>query len=61
MIFPFTNDDDRFRWPQVDLKAYNSSGTQSSGMSKQILFDVDENLPVEIRYFEAEAGGYSAL
>ncbi|NCN04992.1 MAG: cupin domain-containing protein [Spirochaetales bacterium] len=61
MIFPFEIDGESFRWPQVDLKAYNSSGTQSSGMSKQILFDVDENLPVEIRYFEAKAGGYSAL
>ena len=30
-------------------------------MSKQVLFEGSESLPVEIRYFESEPGGYSAL
>lgn len=57
----FLRDQEAFRWKGLDVKTYPASGTQSQGMSKQVLFSGDEHLPTEFRYFEAEPGGYSAL
>lgn len=50
-----------YRWPNLPVKDYPAAGTQSRGMTKQVLFDSNENLSSELRYFEAEPGGYSAL
>jgi len=61
MISAFSQDDGRYRWAGVTVRNYNATGTQSKGMSKQILAEADERLPAELRYFEAEEGGYSAL
>lgn len=60
-IHRFAREGEAFRWPGVDVKHYNASGTQSQGMTKQIVFPADAHLPAEVRYFEAEPGGYSAL
>ncbi|TVR73280.1 MAG: cupin domain-containing protein [Spirochaetaceae bacterium] len=57
---PFTPGD-RFRWDGIDVKAYSSTTAVSDRITKQILFHADENLCSEVRYFEAEPGGYSAL
>lgn len=57
----FLCDQEAFRWKGLDVKTYPASGTQSQGMSKQVLFSGNEHLPTEVRYFEAEPGGYSAL
>ena len=57
----FMQEGDAFRWRGVEVKRYNASGTQSQGMTKQIVFPADPHLPAEMRYFEAEPGGYSAL
>lgn len=57
----FVQDGEAFRWPSVAVKHYNASGTQSRGMTKQIIFPADAHMPAEVRYFEAEPGGYSAL
>ena len=53
--------DGAFRWDGAEVKTYAAAGTQSRGMSKQVLFDGDEMLATEVRYFEAQPGGYSAL
>lgn len=50
-----------YRWKDLPVKAYTAAGTQSRGMTKQILFEGTDMLPTEIRYFESEPGGYSAL
>lgn len=50
-----------YRWDEVDVKTYSATGTISNRITKQILFEADQNLPAELRYFEAEPGGYSAL
>ena len=50
-----------YRWNNLEVKNYNAVGTLSSGMTKQILYDGSSKLPAEVRYFEAEPGGYSAL
>ncbi|MFA7568150.1 MAG: cupin domain-containing protein [Alkalispirochaeta sp.] len=50
-----------YRWADLPVKDYPAAGTRSQGMTKQVLFDADEHLLSELRYFEAEPGGYSAL
>ena len=50
-----------YRWDGVEVKTYTATGTASNSINKQILFDADEKLCAELRYFEAEPGGYSAL
>jgi quercetin dioxygenase-like cupin family protein len=50
-----------YRWDGLPVKDYPAAGTQSRGMTKQVLFNPDKDLCSELRYFEAEAGGHSAL
>jgi quercetin dioxygenase-like cupin family protein len=57
----FDRETGAFRWPAVPLKKYPASGTISQNVTKQVLFDPEERLPAELRYFEVEPGGYSAL
>jgi len=57
----FVEQGEAYRWSGVETKTYNAAESQSRGMSKQILFEADENLPSELRYFESEPGGHSAL
>jgi quercetin dioxygenase-like cupin family protein len=50
-----------FRWDDVSVKDYPAAGTISRSVTKQVLFEPDERLPAELRYFEVDPGGYSAL
>ncbi len=57
----FEKIDSMFRWNGVDLKNYPAAGTISDHVTKQVLFQADDRLCAEWRYFEVEPGGYSAL
>ena len=57
----FRTDSDWFRWSDVSVKDYPAAGTISRNVTKQVLFDPDRRLPAELRYFEVDPGGYSAL
>ncbi len=61
LIGVFREEAGMYRWDGLAAKNYNATGTQSRGMTKQILCAADERLPAELRYFEAREGGYSAL
>lgn len=51
-----------FRWDDVDVHPYKEEGgTHFKSITRQTLFKGDGNLPVEFRYFEMQAGGYSTL
>ena len=60
-IHRFEEIESLFRWPSLALREYNATGTQSKGMTKQVLFEATGKLPAELRYFEASTGGHSAL
>ena len=57
----FERNEDRYRWSGVEVKSYPGGGTQSRGACKQVLFAAEHGLHSELRYFELEPGGYSAL
>tara|TARA_B100000614_G_C14477193_1_gene465107 strand:+ start:101 stop:577 length:477 start_codon:yes stop_codon:yes gene_type:complete len=57
----FVHRDEGYRWNEVAVKEYPATGTVSRNVTKQVLFEADENLPAELRYFEVSPGGYSAL
>lgn len=61
LLMEFLFKSDLYRWKDLPLKTYPAAGMQSKGMSKQVLFEGTDELPMEIRYFESEPGGYSAL
>lgn len=61
LIRKWDKEEGAFRWNGLSVKGYNAVGNQSKGMTKQILFESNENLPSVLRYFEAEPGGHSAL
>lgn len=61
LIHRFEENESLFRWPTVPLREYNATGSQSKGMTKQVLFEATNKLPAELRYFEASTGGHSAL
>lgn len=51
-----------FRWKDVDLLPYKEDGgTHFKSISRQTLFNGGDDLPVEFRYFEMAADGYSTL
>lgn len=49
-----------FRWDGVDLLAYKEGGPYKS-VTRQVLFDGQEALPTQWRYFEVAPGGHSTL
>ena len=51
---------DGFRWEDVALLAYKEGGPYK-GVTRQVLFEGEESLPVQWRYFEVEPGGHSTL
>lgn len=61
LIHRFEKMDGLFRWPTVSLREYNAVGNQSKGMTKQVVFEANQQLPAELRYFESAPGGHSAL
>lgn len=51
-----------FRWEEVSLLAYKEDeGTHFKGVTRQVLFPGDSQLPVQWRYFEVAEGGHSTL
>ena len=53
---------DPYRWQGVDLLPYKEDGgTHFKSISRQTLFQGQNDLPVEFRYFEMAAGGHSTL
>ncbi len=52
-----------FRWDETSLLSYREEpGTHFKNITRQILFDGGQSdLPIQLRYFEIQAGGYSTL
>ncbi|MFP4613640.1 MAG: cupin domain-containing protein [Spirochaetaceae bacterium] len=57
----FRRADHAFRWEDVEVKEYREGGDFFRSISKQVFFDSRHGLSCELRYFEAEPGGYSAF
>lgn len=57
----FRADEPGFRWEDVPLHAYKSDGTHFQAITRQILFDGDDGLLSQLRYFEIEPAGFSSL
>lgn len=57
----FRKGDDGFRWDDVLVKAYRTTGTNFKDVTRQVLFDAADDLAVQIRYFEIDFGGHSTL
>lgn len=49
-----------FGWEDVPVLAYKEGGPYK-GVTRQILFEGQEKLPAQWRYFEVEPGGHSTL
>jgi quercetin dioxygenase-like cupin family protein len=49
-----------FGWESVQVLAYKEGGPYK-GVTRQILFEGQESLPAQWRYFEVEPGGHSTL
>jgi quercetin dioxygenase-like cupin family protein len=49
-----------FAWEDVPVLAYKEGGPYK-GVTRQILFEGQDALPVQWRYFEVEPGGHSTL
>lgn len=49
-----------FGWENVPVLAYKEGGPYR-GVTRQVLFEGQESLPVQWRYFEVEPGGHSTL
>ena len=49
-----------FGWDEVPILAYKDGGPYK-GVTRQVLFEGKEALPVQWRYFEVEPGGHSTL
>ncbi len=49
------------RWENVSIKKYKPQGTHFKRISRQLLFDSEEDLHAQLRYFEIAPGGHSTL
>ena len=50
-----------FQWDGVDVLPYKETGSHFKSISRQTLFAEGVDIPVELRYFEILADGYSTL
>jgi len=51
-----------FRWQDIPVLAYKEDGgTHFKGITRQVLFDEDDKLGVQLRYFEIAPEGHSTL
>lgn len=50
-----------FRWEEVAVREYKSSGTHFRDVTRQVLFDQPHGLSSELRYFEVAPGGFTSL
>lgn len=57
----FDGDNTGWRWVQTDVLSYKPTGSHFSRISRQVLFDEEHGLPVQVRYFEIAEGGHSTL
>jgi quercetin dioxygenase-like cupin family protein len=49
-----------FGWDGVPVLSYKEGGPYK-GVTRQVLFEGEDSLPVQWRYFEVEPGGHSTL
>jgi quercetin dioxygenase-like cupin family protein len=49
-----------FKWDDVDVLAYKDGGPYKN-VTRQVLFDGQDSLPAQWRYFEVAPGGHSTL
>lgn len=49
-----------FNWDDVDILAYKEGGPYKN-VTRQVLFEGQDDLPVQWRYFEVSPGGHSTL
>jgi mannose-6-phosphate isomerase-like protein (cupin superfamily) len=49
-----------FRWEEVELLAYKDGGPYQD-VTRQVLFEGQDTLPAQWRYFEVGPGGHSTL
>ncbi len=52
---------DGFQWQDVATRAYKDGDGPYQGVTRQVLFEGEPELPVEWRYFEVAPGGHSTL
>lgn len=53
---------DKYRWKDIDLLPYKEDGgTHFKSITRQTLFNGENDLPVEFRYFEIGTDGHSTL
>lgn len=50
-----------YHWKDVEVLAYKEDNSPFKGVTRQVLFDGDFDIPCQWRYFEVEAGGYTTL
>ena len=52
---------DDFKWEDVPVLAYKEQGTTFRNITRQVLFEGQESLACQWRYFEVAPDGYSTL
>lgn len=52
---------DQYRWEGVDVHPYKEDGTHFRSITRQTVFSGNDGFPMECRYFEIQADGYSTL
>lgn len=60
-IRKFRLSDSGYRWDDVPLKHYKHEGTHFRDITRQTLFEEDDDQPCELRYFEIQPGGHSTF
>ena len=50
-----------YTWDGVDIHPYKETGTHFKSIHRQTLLSLENDLPIEFRYFEMAAGGHSTL
>ncbi len=50
-----------FRWEGIEPHIYKEDPSVFLGVTKQILFENEGDLPIQFRYFEVEPGGRTSL
>ncbi len=54
-------DSKSYRWDQTDTVVYKKDTNLFRDVTKQILFEREGDLPVQLRYFQVEPGGWSSF
>ena len=52
---------ENFRWDGIEPHIYKKNPGVFRDVTKQVLFDNEEDLPVQFRYFQVEKDGFSSL